>query len=164
MFVYWVAFPFNASLRLESSESAVAQKTGLIWTVNCVAQWLALLSNHDCGGELFAKSPLAAPVLISLLNLSQYEGRRAVQSHSGQRRPGLHGERWVRVHVKHFKFIYIVSHTLQLCHVCPLEASEIMHDIGTAIEYLHLMDIAHRDVKVLLLSKLLFPENVRKSF
>uniref|UniRef100_G3N6Y9 non-specific serine/threonine protein kinase n=1 Tax=Gasterosteus aculeatus aculeatus TaxID=481459 RepID=G3N6Y9_GASAC len=27
------------------------------------------------------------------------------------------------------------------------EASEIMHDIGTAIEYLHLMDIAHRDVK-----------------
>uniref|UniRef100_A0A3B4YPG1 non-specific serine/threonine protein kinase n=1 Tax=Seriola lalandi dorsalis TaxID=1841481 RepID=A0A3B4YPG1_SERLL len=27
------------------------------------------------------------------------------------------------------------------------EASEIMHDIGTAIEYLHHMDIAHRDVK-----------------
>ncbi|XP_056886971.1 MAP kinase-activated protein kinase 2-like isoform X2 [Takifugu flavidus] len=27
------------------------------------------------------------------------------------------------------------------------EASEIMHDIGTAIEYLHRMDIAHRDVK-----------------
>lgn len=26
-----------------------------------------------------------------------------------------------------------------------------MHDIGTAIEYLHRMDIAHRDVKVLLL-------------
>lgn len=38
----------------------------------------------------------------------------------------------------------------RLCHVC-LEASEIMHDIGTAIEYLHHMDIAHRDVKVLLL-------------
>ncbi|KAM4587485.1 MAP kinase-activated protein kinase 2-like isoform 1-T1 [Odontesthes bonariensis] len=27
------------------------------------------------------------------------------------------------------------------------EVSEIMHDIGTAIEYLHHMDIAHRDVK-----------------
>lgn len=26
-----------------------------------------------------------------------------------------------------------------------------MHDIGTAIEYLHRMDMAHRDVKVLLL-------------
>lgn len=35
------------------------------------------------------------------------------------------------------------------CHVCPSEASEIMHDIGTAIEYLHHMDLAHRDVKVL---------------
>lgn len=34
--------------------------------------------------------------------------------------------------------------------VCS-EASEIMHDIGTAIEYLHRMDIAHRDVKVPLL-------------
>lgn len=28
-----------------------------------------------------------------------------------------------------------------------------MHDIGTAIEYLHHMDIAHRDVKVPLLHK-----------
>lgn len=33
------------------------------------------------------------------------------------------------------------------------EASEIMHDIGTAIEYLHHMDIAHRDVKVPLLHR-----------
>lgn len=42
-----------------------------------------------------------------------------------------------------------------VCFTCVLvvssEASEIMHDIGTAIEYLHRMDIAHRDVKVLLL-------------
>lgn len=29
-----------------------------------------------------------------------------------------------------------------------LEASEIMRDIGTAIQYLHAMNIAHRDVKV----------------
>lgn len=33
------------------------------------------------------------------------------------------------------------------------EASEIMHDIGTAIEYLHQVDIAHRDVKVLQLTQ-----------
>lgn len=39
--------------------------------------------------------------------------------------------------------------TSTVCHVCPSEASEIMHDIGTAIEYLHHMDIAHRDLKVL---------------
>ena len=43
------------------------------------------------------------------------------------------------------------AHVTSLCRVCPPEASEIMHDIGTAIEYLHHMDIAHRDVKVLLL-------------
>lgn len=36
--------------------------------------------------------------------------------------------------------------------ICPPEASEIMHDIGTAIEYLHHMNIAHRDVKVELMS------------
>lgn len=29
-----------------------------------------------------------------------------------------------------------------------IEASEIMRDIGTAIQYLHSMNIAHRDVKV----------------
>lgn len=28
------------------------------------------------------------------------------------------------------------------------EASEIMRDIGSAIQYLHAMNIAHRDVKV----------------
>lgn len=28
------------------------------------------------------------------------------------------------------------------------EASEIMWDIGTAIDYLHCIDIAHRDIKV----------------
>lgn len=48
-----------------------------------------------------------------------------------------------------------------ICYICPvifffschLEASEIMHDIGTAIEYLHHMGIAHRDVKVALTLK-----------
>ncbi len=34
-----------------------------------------------------------------------------------------------------------------LCSV-PAEASEIMRDIGTAIQYLHNMNIAHRDIKV----------------
>lgn len=102
----WV-FPLNASSQLASSEPAVAQKTGLIWAVNCAAQWLTLLSHHDCSRELwsFAKSPLAAPVLISLLILSQYGGRGAVQPHSGPRRPGLHRERWVTVHMTQLKFM-----------------------------------------------------------
>lgn len=43
----------------------------------------------------------------------------------------------------HCNLCYHVSHILQS------EVSEIMHDIGMAIEYLHHMDIAHRDVKVL---------------
>ncbi len=38
-----------------------------------------------------------------------------------------------------------------------------MHDIGLAIEYLHYMDIAHRDIKVALLSKWFFTGNVRKT-
>lgn len=36
-----------------------------------------------------------------------------------------------------------------------------MHDIGTAIEYLHHINIAHRDVKVLLMSKLFSTETER---
>jgi len=46
--------------------------------------------------------------------------------------------------------------------LCPSEVSEIMHDIGTAIEYLHHMDIAHRDVKVLFLSKLVLTVKFRR--
>lgn len=45
---------------------------------------------------------------------------------------------------------YIVSCTCYIYVMSPSEASEIMHDIGTAIKYLHHMDIAHRDVKVML--------------
>ena len=33
--------------------------------------------------------------------------------------------------------------------LCPAEASEIMKSIGEAIQYLHSINIAHRDVKVL---------------
>lgn len=55
------------------------------------------------------------------------------------------------------------------CFTCVLvassEASEIMHDIGTAIEYLHRMDIAHRDVKVALLqSDREFPSELSRFF
>lgn len=32
--------------------------------------------------------------------------------------------------------------------LCPAEASEIMKSIGEAIQYLHSINIAHRDVKV----------------
>lgn len=40
-----------------------------------------------------------------------------------------------------------------------------MHDIGTAIEYLHRMDIAHRDVKVALLqSDREFPSELSRLF
>lgn len=46
--------------------------------------------------------------------------------------------------------------------MCSSEVSEIMHDIGTAIEYLHHVDIAHRDVKVALLSDWLLLENIRE--
>lgn len=50
-------------------------------------------------------------------------------------------------------FEYCVLHWVcACCYLWPPEASEIMHDIGMAIEYLHHMDIAHRDVKVQLLS------------
>lgn len=57
--------------------------------------------------------------------------------------------------------LHFVLCVLPLCHVCPSEASEIMHDIGTAIEYLHHMDFAHRDVKVRLLleSEMIFNRN-----
>lgn len=54
---------------------------------------------------------------------------------------------------KIFEFLYCVLHWVYACcYLWPPEASEIMHDIGMAIEYLHHMDIAHRDVKVQLLS------------
>lgn len=53
----------------------------------------------------------------------------------------------------HYGFFYWVTSVLFLVWesvlICFLpEASEIMRDIGTAIEFLHHMNIAHRDIKV----------------
>lgn len=119
--------------------------------LNELLSYQTAIAVENCG--LFAKSPLAVPVLISLLILSQYGGKGAVQSHSGQRRPGFHRKRWV-INIKQTKFT--VFKTLsRTCFICVMflhsEASVIMHDIGMAVEYLHNMDIAHRDVKVPLL-------------
>lgn len=83
----------------------------------------------------------------------QHGGRGALQPHSGQGGPGLHRTRCERCHQAN-PFSSCWCPSSPVCFTCVLvacsEASEIMHHIGTAIEYLHRTDIAHRDVKVLL--------------
>lgn len=65
-----------------------------------------------------------------------------------------------------FKSIIYVTEGLPqcLCWMCPSEVSEIMHDIGSAIEYLHHVDIAHRDVKVGLVSEKVPSWNITEEF
>lgn len=106
---------------------------------------------ESCG--LLAKSPLAVPVVIDVfvhLASAWKEGSCSAAFRPEATRPSL--KEVGHCHQTHCcppTGVGAAAHTcLTPVVFIRAEASEIMHDIGTAIEHLHYMDIAHRDVKV----------------
>lgn len=125
----------------------------MAWLLSCIQ-----IGNSELGSK--PRTPLhkTAPLfchhgelgagsccLSAHLFVFQHGGRRVVLSHSSKRGPGLHRERLVTFH----KSLTRPIRDMTICITAvQSEASEIMRDIGSAIDYIHCMDIAHRDVKV----------------
>lgn len=90
---------------------------------------------RELGGMVARKTKTQLLGLILdflVLTLALYSSKLFVSHKHSQACP------WVTVGMLMWPFSKIVF----------IEASEIMRDIGTAIQYLHSMNIAHRDVKV----------------
>lgn len=77
------------------------------------------------------------------------EGSSSVASRPEVTRPSRREVSWRSSRLR-WQVICVIRHAESVArsHLYPSEVSEIMRDIGSAIEYLHRVDIAHRDVKV----------------